>query len=298
MGLHFIRSNIGSGCDRDEKEIFPVVEVKERCGVPFLSFPLLEQTGLVSHGFSTRLGGVSQPPYDTMNLSFTRGDRPEAVRENYRRMAAALGVSVERMVLTQQTHTVNVRKVTKDDVGKGIVRERDYTDVDGLITNLPGVTLVAFGADCVPLFFLDPVKKAIGLSHSGWRGTVNRMGEVTIKAMEREYGSRPEDLLVCIGPSICRNCYEVGAEVAEEFLRAFGAEPGKTMMEEKSGGKYLLDLWSANRYVLLEAGVRKENIQITDICTHCNPELLFSHRRTGEKRGNLGAFLCLKEKMQ
>ncbi len=272
-----------------------VLKVLENGGVPFLTFPLLTESGLVRHGFSTRLGGVSRPPYDTMNLSFTRGDRTEDVKENYRRMAAALGISVERMVLTQQTHTVNVRKVTEADAGKGVIRERDYADVDGLITNVPGISLVAFGADCVTLFFLDPVHRAIGLSHSGWRGTVNRMGEVTLQAMAREYGTCPEDVLVCIGPSICRSCYEVGSEVAEEFLRAFGAEHQAELMDKKENGKYQLDLWAANRRVLTEAGVKEERIQVTDICTFCNPQLLFSHRRTGEKRGNLGAFLCLNE---
>lgn len=272
-----------------------VLKVLENGGVPFLTFPLLTESGLVRHGFSTRLGGVSRPPYDTMNLSFTRGDRTEDVKENYRRMAAALGISVERMVLTQQTHTVNVRKVTEADAGKGVIRERDYADVDGLITNVPGISLVAFGADCVTLFFLDPVHRAIGLSHSGWRGTVNRMGEVTLQAMAREYGTCPEDALVCIGPSICRSCYEVGSEVAEEFLRAFGAEHQADLMDKKENGKYQLDLWAANRRVLTEAGVKEERIQVTDICTFCNPQLLFSHRRTGEKRGNLGAFLCLNE---
>lgn len=270
------------------------LKFQQEQGVPFLSFPILEESGLVSHAFSTRLGGVSKAPYDTMNLSFTRGDRTEDVRENYRRMAAAIGVSMERMVLTRQTHTVTVKKVTEADEGKGVVRERDYTDVDGLITNVPGITLVAFGADCVPLYFLDPVHKAIGLSHSGWRGTVNRMGKVTLGAMRREYGTNPEDVIACIGPSICRDCYEVGEEVAAEFIRAFGSGHKEELMDEKDGGKYQLDLWAANRLVLTEAGVRKEQIQTTDICTYCNPELLFSHRRTGEKRGNLGAFLCLK----
>lgn len=273
----------------------PILKVRENAGVPFLSFSMLEETGMVAHGFSTRLGGVSRAPYDTMNLSFSRGDRQADVTENYRRMAAALGVSMERMVLTRQTHTVTVRKVTKEDEGKGVIRERDYTEVDGLITNIPGITLVAFGADCVPLFFLDPVHKAIGLSHSGWRGTVNRMGCVTLTAMTREYGTDPGDVIACIGPSICRSCYEVGEEVAREFVLAFGPEHKAELMDERENGKYQLDLWAANRQVLLEAGVKAEHLQITDICTYCNPELLFSHRRTGEKRGNLGAFLSLKE---
>ena len=271
------------------------VKEKHANGVPYLYFPALEETGCVVNGFSTRLGGVSRGDWATMNFSFTRGDDPEAVRENYRRMAAALGVDVNRMVLSHQTHTTNVRRVTEEDAGKGVVRERDYTDVDGLITNVPGITLVTFYADCVPLYFVDPVRRAIGLSHSGWRGTVNRMGRVTVEAMGKAFGSDPKDIVACIGPSICRDCYEVGPEVAEAFENAFEPAKHSEILEEKPDGKFLLDLWRANAIVMEEAGILPERSHVTDICTHCNPELLYSHRRTGERRGNLCAFLSLKK---
>lgn len=295
-----------------------VLELLERNEVPFFVFPALENTGMVRHGFSTRLGGVSQGEFSTMNLSFTRGDDPAAVQENYGRMAGALGVEKENMVLSFQTHTTNIRRVTEMDAGKGIIRERDYRDVDGLITDVPGLVLTTFYADCVPLYFLDPVHRAIGLSHSGWRGTVNRMGRVTLNAMEAEFGSRPEEVIACVGPSICRDCYEIGPEVAEEFKREFGkdcVEPaneyfGKTggngkwggrtpgfgpLLKQKENGKYQLDLWSANRQVLLDAGIRPEHLTVTNLCTHCNPSLFFSHRAMGERRGNLCAFLALRE---
>ena len=271
------------------------VKEKHANGVPYLYFPALEETGCVVNGFSTRLGGVSRGDWATMNFSFTRGDDPEAVRENYRRMAAALGVDVNRMVLSHQTHTTNVRRVTEEDAGKGVVRERDYTDVDGLITNVPGITLVTFYADCVPLYFVDPVRRAIGLSHSGWRGTVNRMGRVTVEAMGKAFGSDPKDIVACIGPSICSECYEVGPEVAEAYEYAFEPAKHSEILEEKPDGKFLLDLWRANAIVMEEAGILPERIHMTDICTHCNPELLYSHRRTGERRGNLCAFLSLKK---
>lgn len=264
--------------------------------VPYLSFPILEKTGLVKQGFSTKLGGVSQGKYATMNFTFTRGDNPLHVMENYRRMGTALGVEVERMVLSYQTHTTNVRQVTEEDAGKGIVKERDYEDVDGLITNVPGITLVTFYADCVPLYFLDPIHQAIGLSHSGWRGTVKRMGKVTVKKMEEAFGTKAEDVIACIGPSICKECYEVGGEVAQEFMKQFDKKHWGDILTEKKEGKYLLDLWRANEIVLLEAGIKQENIQITDICTHCNSDLLFSHRTTGNERGNLAAFLGIAEK--
>ena len=144
-----------------------------------LKYPLLEELGIVKHCFTTRIGGVSEGIFGTMNLSFTRGDDKSAVEENYRRLAEAMEVDYENFVFTDQTHTVNVRKVSMADAGKGLVRERDYQDVDGLITNEPGLVLSTFFADCVPLYFVDPVHWAIGMSHSGWRGTVARMGRVS-----------------------------------------------------------------------------------------------------------------------
>ncbi|MTK08727.1 MAG: peptidoglycan editing factor PgeF [Hungatella sp.] len=277
------------------KNIKPGMNYMESDPVPYLSFPILEKTGMVIQGFSTKLGGVSQGKFATLNFTFTRGDNPDHVMENYRRMAAALGVDEKRMVLSYQTHTTNIRLVTEEDAGKGIGKERDYKDIDGLITNVPGITLVTFFADCVPLYFLDPVHKAIGLSHSGWRGTVSRMGAVTINKMKEAYGTRAEDLLVCIGPSICVDCYEVGEEVALEFKKAFAKDNWNQILREKNNGKFMLDLWKANEILLKEAGVKPENIQTTDICTHCNSDYLFSHRTCGNERGNLAAFLSLKE---
>lgn len=266
---------------------------REKNGVPFLSFPLLEACGgLVRHGFSTRLGGVSEGELSSMNLGFSRGDERERVLANYRRMAEALGLPAERMVLSQQSHTTHVREVTEEDAGCGIWKPSKYTDVDGLITNVRGLPLVTLYADCVPLYFVDPVHRAVGLSHSGWRGTVGRMGTVTLRAMGEAYGTRPEETLACIGPSICRDCYEVGPDVAEEFRAAFEGASG-ILLEGRRSGKFQLDLWEANRRILLEAGVKEDHMAVTDICTCCNPELLFSHRASGGRRGNLAAFLCL-----
>ncbi|NBH72447.1 peptidoglycan editing factor PgeF [Clostridiaceae bacterium] len=271
------------------------LESKEKNGVVWLEFPALSGTNMVHHGFSTRLGGVSEGKFASMNFTFTRGDNPGHVMENYRRIADALQVDTSRMVLSWQTHTTNIRAVTEKDAGKGIVRERDYQDIDGLITNVPGITLVTFYADCVPLYLLDPVHNAIGLSHSGWRGTVNRMGEKTLNAMAKEYGTRAGDVIACIGPSICQDCFEVGGEVADAFAEAFGESCQAQLYYRKDNGKYQLDLWRANEMVFEEAGVPAANIHTTDICTHCNPGLLFSHRSAGTERGNLAAFLCLSE---
>ena len=263
--------------------------------VPYLSFPLLEQSGLVHHGFSTRMGGVSTGIYESMNLSFTRGDEDASVRENFERFGAAIGVRTSDMVFSRQTHTSNVRIVTEEDRGKGIVCPVDYANVDGLVTDVPGLCLVTFYADCVPLFFLDPVRKVIGLSHSGWRGTVAKIGLETVKKMQEVYGSRPEDTLACIGPSICQSCYEVSSDVIDAFREAFSQELWEALFYEKPDGKYQLNLWKANEAVFAEAGILPEHIAVTNICTNCNPELLYSHRASGGRRGSLAAFLALKE---
>lgn len=262
---------------------------------PYLSYPLLEQTGIVKHCFTTRMGGVSAGIFESLNLSFTRGDEKAAVEENFRRISELLGCQYDNFVLSNQTHTTNVRRVGRDDAGKGLLRARDYTDVDGLITDEPGIVLSTFYADCVPLYFVDVKKRAIGLSHSGWRGTVGRMGQETLDAMRREFGTQPEDVVCAIGPSICQDCYEVSQDVAEEFIQEFaGHEPD--ILIAKGNGKYQLDLWRANKIVLLEAGIKQEHLSVTDVCTCCNSNVLFSHRASHGKRGNLGAFLSLKAK--
>lgn len=266
------------------------------CGeVTYLTFPLLEETGMVDHLFSTRLGGVSKGIYSSMNLSYTRGDLKEAVDENFKRIAGVFGKTPDHIVCSKQTHTTNVRKVTQKDCGKGITRPLDYTDVDGLITNEEGVILATFFADCVPLYFVDVKQRAIGLSHSGWRGTVQRMGQKTLLAMKEAYGTQAEDVYAAIGPSICGDCYEVGEEVAEAFYKEFGAAAEAMLRKGKREGKYDLDLWKANETVLLESGIKREHLEITDLCTCCNRELLFSHRASNGKRGNLGAFMELRK---
>ena len=280
--------------------IRPGMRLNEKNGAGYLTFPAISETGVVSHLMTMRSGGISEGDLRSMNLSFTRGDRKEHGEENFRRAAALLGCGPEDIVCSDQTHTVHIRHVTAADRGKGVVRPKDYQDVDGLITDEPGIALATFYADCVPLLFVDPVRRAVGLSHSGWRGTAQGMGARTAEAMEKAFGSRPEDLLVGIGPSICRDCYEVSEDVAEAFRTLFAGEefrklsPGpEQVLFEKGGGKYQLDLWKANEAVLLAAGIRPEHISMTDVCTCCNPDLLFSHRASGGRRGNLGMFVML-----
>ena len=262
--------------------------------VEYLTFPLLSRTGIVKHLFSTRAGGVSKGIYSTMNLSYTRGDEKEAVDENFKRIAKVLRCEVGDIICSDQTHTVNLRIVSRQDGGKGIIKPKDYTDIDGLLTDEPGLVLATFYADCVPLYFVDTKKRAVALAHSGWRGTVARMGRCVTEKMREAYGTNPADIVAAIGPSICQACYEVSEDVADAFAQEFrGDGQVDDILINKGGGKYQLDLWRANEIILEEAGIPAEQIQVTDICTCHNSEYLFSHRASHGKRGNLGAFLGL-----
>ncbi len=260
----------------------------------YLTFPLLEETGMVKHLFSTRLGGVSKGIYASMNLSYTRGDEREAVDENYRRIADVLGCQMEDIVCSDQTHTTNLMVAGRQDGGKGVTRSCDYHDVDGLLTDEPGIVLATFYADCVPLYFVDTKHRAIALAHSGWRGTVGRMGRCVVEKMKEVYGTDPADVVAAVGPSICQACYEVSEDVAGAFREEF-RKPGQEqeILLSKGGGKYQLDLWRANEIVLTEAGILPSSIQVTDLCTCHNSDYLFSHRASQGRRGNLGAFLGL-----
>lgn len=270
-----------------------ITSEESTCILPLLHYPMLDELGLVEHCFTTRLGGVSEGVCESLNFSFSRGDKPDAVLENYRRVAETFGKTIDDFVCTDQTHTTTVLHVGKQEAGFGVTKERTYTDVDGLITNEPGVILSTFYADCVPLYFVDPVHKAIGLSHSGWRGTVGRMGEKTLEAMKEAFGTNPAEVYAAIGPSICQDCYEISEDVAEHFYQEFKGR-GEEILIKKDKGKYQLDLWKTNEIVMLEAGILPEHLAVTNICTCCNSEVLFSHRASQGKRGNLAAFLMLK----
>lgn len=260
---------------------------------PYITFPLLDKCNAVNHAFTTRLGGVSEGMYSSLNMSFTNGDTYENVLENYKRICAAVNIDPNKLVLSKQTHTNNVKIVTKEDIGKGIFRERDYDDVDGLITNVPGVALVTQYADCTPLLFCDPIKKVIATSHAGWRGTATEIGKKTVELMKSEFGCNAEDIIAAIGPSICQNCYEVDDVVYAPLCQIPYLDKSKILIH-KENGKYMLNLWETNRQILINAGIRPENIDVTDLCTNCHPDVFHSHRFTKGKRGNLAAIIALK----
>ena len=272
--------------------------INEKQDVTYITFPKLSkfQEQLV-HGFSTRFGGVSKEHLSSMNLSFTRGDDREAVLENHRRFANALEYDESKLVFSNQVHLTHFHKVTKEDAGKGITRESDITEIDGLVTNEPGIPIITFYADCVPLFFYDPVKQVIAMAHSGWKGTVERIGEKMITFMRKEYGCEAKDIVCAIAPSICQSCYEVSEDVALRFLEVFGDSYGEELLYKKENHKYQLNLHKACEITLLEAGVLKEHLDITDLCTCCNPKFFFSHRASHGMRGNLAGVMMLKDRI-
>jgi polyphenol oxidase len=261
---------------------------------PYITFPVLSEIPFIKHGFSTRLGGVSVGIFESMNLGYNRGDCDENVFENYQRICSSMDIDVKDLVTTNQVHNTEVRLATLEDKGKGIIKERDYHGVDGLITNTVGVPLVTYYADCVPLYFVDTKNQAIGLSHSGWRGTVKRMGKVTLDEMKKHFGTNPMDVITVIGPSICGDCYEVSEDVAKAFQDEFTQAQLQDILMDKNNGKYQLNLWQANRHIFLDAGIKEENIHISSVCTCCNSNLLFSHRASEGKRGTLAAFLMIQ----
>ncbi len=261
--------------------------------LPYFSFPHLDQEGIVN-GVTTKHGGVSQGCFASLNMACLK--EPEAImQENYRRVAQTMLFDEKKTVLSYQTHSTGIRLVLPEDTGKGPFSTRDYTDTDGLVTDIPGITLAVLSADCPLLLFYDPENKAIGAAPSGWRGTVSGMAQEMVRRMHYEFGTEPSDLLVGISPSICRDCYEVSSDVAEQFEERYGYYRFDQFADKKEDGKYQLDLWMANEFNLLEAGVEKNHIITTDVCTKCNPDLFYSHRVMGEKRGAFAALIGLPE---
>lgn len=265
--------------------------INSKNNLKYITFKNLELTGLVRHAFTTRTGGVSEGFYSSMNMGFGRGEEQEKVKKNYEIICDAIGIKTEDLVFSKQTHTSNVLCVTAKDKGTGFTKP-SFSDIDGLITNEPNVALVTQYADCTPLLFLDPQKKVIAASHSGWRGTVQQIGAVTVKKMQSEFGCNPEDILAVIGPSVCENCYEVDTPVYNEFKKL--PLDLSDVFIQKDQDHYRFNLKLVNKKILMSAGLKEENIELCDICTACNPDELYSHRKQGVNRGNLAAIIQLK----
>ncbi|MBO4468672.1 MAG: peptidoglycan editing factor PgeF [Clostridia bacterium] len=257
----------------------------------YFTFPKLEKTGMVRHCFTTRFGGVSKGCLSSMNMNFNRGDERENVIKNYEKICGAIGIDTANLVFTKQTHTDNCVIVTEKDRGKGFSKE-GFSDVDGLVTDRKGVALVTQFADCTPLIFCDPVKGVIASVHSGWRGTVKRIGKRAVEIMANDFGCAVGDIIAAIGPCIGKCCYEVDDAVFDAFsVAGFDTDP---IFTAKGNGHYMLDLTLANKHVIVSAGINPENIDVSDVCTCCNSDELFSHRASGGKRGTMAAIIELK----
>ena len=278
---------------------FPLLEYQISSGIlPMVESPLLQGGEGIQHGFSTRKGGVSKEHLASLNLSFSVGDKEENVLENFRRIGEVFGKTLEDFVLSKQSHETKVLKVGQKDKGKGISRERDYEGIDALISNERGIILSCFTADCVPILFFDPVQKAIGACHSGWRGTKGKILRNVVEEMNKEFSSKAEDILIAIGPCISKEQYIVSEDLGFSFLEDYPEcreEDTASPIQRFSGEKFQLDLWDLNRRIALESGIQEEHISISGYCTMENPELFFSHRYSQGKRGLQGAFICLQD---
>ena len=257
----------------------------------WLASETLDRFPGIRHGFSTRQGGVSPAPWNSLNLALGRGDGMDAVRENYRRFCDALDVDPTHTVLSQQTHSTNIRRVTAADAGKGVWHKRDYQEIDALITDERGLALTVFSADCGIIRLYDPSHHAVGALHAGWRGCANGMPEKTVAAMQSAFGTDPAQLFAAIGPCIGQCCFETDADVPEAMLASLGEDA--TPYIQRRGIKFHVDLAGLNRQWLLRAGLLPEHIDTCELCTACHPELFWSHRKMGEQRGAQVAMIAL-----
>ncbi len=267
--------------------IRPEFVYREQAGIGIYTLPAFSAHPEIDHGFSARIGGVSKPPFEGLNLSFTHDERAD-VMENYRRFSRGAGFPEESMVMDSYEHGITILKVDRKDRGRGYTRE-SLPPCDGLITDDPSVTLITGHADCMAFYFFDPVNKAVGLCHAGWRGALGRIGGNVIAQMKKEYGSDPGNLLCGVGPSICPKCFEVGEDVCQDFEAAFPICPLRGVNER---GNPTVDLWQVAVCQFLEQGVRPENISLMGVCTRETMNL-YSYRREG-RTGGMAAFLRLR----
>ena len=281
-----------------KEHLFPLVEYTISTGIlPMVESPLFQRETGLQHGFSTRKGGVSKEHLASLNLSFSVEDAKENVLENFRRIGERFGKTPEDFVLSKQSHETKVLKVGTKDRGKGITKDRDYEGIDALITDEKGLILSCFSADCVPILFYDPIHKAVGACHSGWRGTKGKILLNVVEEMRKHFSSNPAEILVAIGPSICKEQYVVSEDLALSFLEDYPdlGEDTASPIQRISKDKFQLDLWDLNRRIALDCGIKEEHISISGYCTMENPELFFSHRYSQGKRGLQGAFICLQD---
>lgn len=260
-----------------------------------VTFEHFNQYKNLSHCFTTRIGGHSNGVFTSLNMGFGRGDEYDLVMKNYQLVAGQLGMDISQMVLSNQVHGDTIMRVGKKDMGKGILFESDLLGVDGFLTNEKGVGLTLFFADCVPLYFFDPNHEVVAMAHAGWKGTVLQVGKKMIERMALEFGTRPQDIIAGIGPSICGDCYEVSLDVKKQFDLSFNDDIiAQVVKNGVSDEKFMIDLKRTNRLLMEEAGVLPSNIEVSNLCTKCHKDLFFSHRVMGQERGSQVGIMVLR----
>lgn len=280
------------------RRINDITVLNNEGGTEYLTFEPLMKLEWLNHAFSTRKGGCSKGPLESLNLGYERGDDIINVDKNWRLFSGAAGFDVNKIAFPNQWHTNNIRIADESSWAMGVHPDKDSKAIDGQITNVPGTVLVTYGADCTPIYLADRTNHVIGLCHSGWKGTLNSIVCDTIRLMNETYGTEPENLVAVIGPSISCDAYEVSEDVASKFIEKHGisvSENSKIVKTGKRKDKYQLDLWEANKANLLEAGVHDEDIFVSGICTYTDDEHMYSHRRDGNARGVMAAFMSINE---
>ncbi|WP_028549295.1 peptidoglycan editing factor PgeF [Paenibacillus sp. UNC451MF] len=284
-------------------EPFVLQKVENGCELFFIKHWMDQAIGLTV-GFTSRLGGVSKKEFGSLNCGLHVMDVPEDVIKNRSRLAEALNMKLEDCTYAEQVHGNEVQVVTRQLAGAGVdSREGAIQAKDAFITNEPGLFLHALFADCVPLLFFDPVQRAVGLAHAGWKGTVLQIARKTLEAMESQYGTKAADVLAAIGPSIHSCCYEVDENVISQIVQTMDElgienkndDKSAWIYENKDNGKYNLSLQQMNRQIMIKAGILPSHIEISSLCTSCRTDLFFSHRKEGGKTGRMAAWIGLHE---
>jgi len=266
-------------------------KIKEIDKFTYLTFSSLEKHNDLFHCFTTRFGGVSEGNYSSMNLGISTDDNRSDIKKNYEILSQKIHINLYDIVKSCQSHTANIRYATDEDKGKIFDETPGYMDVDGLITDKKNIAIATSHADCTPVFFYDPIKKVAGVAHAGWRGTVKNITGNMIQKFILDFQSNPQDIIAVIGPSLGQCCFEVDEDVAQIFLST-NREYKKFM--KIIGTKYHFDLWAINKYIMINEGLKEENIEISELCTKCNNDLFFSHRGQKGERGIMLGLMMMK----
>jgi len=259
------------------------------------SFENLSRYEELGHFVSTRTGGRSSSPYDSLNLSFNVGDDPEKVLENRKLLVGSLGIPLTSLTTAKQIHNDNIKIVSEETRGRGSIDHKGAINAtDAMVTNVPNICLMILLADCVPILFYDSSKRAIGIAHAGWKGTLQSVAQKTVKGLREEFGCLPQDIVVGIGPSIGPCCYQVGQEILSRVEDVFGTKQG-FIRNGSEDGKGYFDLWRANIEQLLQARIPEKNIEVAKVCTCHHLDLFFSYRHKKGKTGRFGAGIFIRD---